>query len=147
MKEDKHLSDAEQQKFLSDFEKVWICEFCLCHNSIPKNYEPPKEENPCIVLKKADKMMEAEINNDEKVLIFCIDVSGSMDFQVEGKSRIESVQEAISDEIKRFKFEKEAIKVGLITFGSYVTLIGDGHKFKETRLDTSLYKNFDGLAN
>ena len=44
MKEDKHLSDAEQQKFLSDFEKVWICEFCLRDNSIPKNYEPPKEE-------------------------------------------------------------------------------------------------------
>ena len=147
MKEDKNLSDAEQQKFLSDFEKVWVCEFCLHHNSIPENYRPPKEENPCTILKKADKKsMEAQIKNEEKVLIFCIDVSGSMDFQVEGKSRLESVQEAIADEISRFKFEKEAIKVGLITFGSYVTLIGDGHKFKQTRLDTSLYKNFEGLA-
>ena len=42
MKEKKNLSDADKQKFLEDFEKVWICEFCLKHNNIPKNYVPPK---------------------------------------------------------------------------------------------------------
>jgi hypothetical protein len=45
-----------------------------------------------------------------------------MDMQIEGKSRLESVKEAIKDEIKRMKFEKENIKIGLITFGNIVTL-------------------------
>lgn len=31
-------------------------------------------------------------------------------------------------------FEKETIKVGLVTFGSMVTLIGDGKNFKKTNL-------------
>lgn len=73
--------------------------------------------------------MEEEVN-ENKVLIFCIDVSGSMDFQIQGKSRLQSVQQAILDQINRSKFDKEKIKIGIITFGSYVTLIGDGHKFK-----------------
>lgn len=42
--------------------------------------------------------------------------------QVEGKSRLNAVKEAISDEIKRMKFEKEKVRVGIITFGSQVTL-------------------------
>lgn len=44
-----------------------------------------------MVEKIAKKEVE-KVHNEEKVLIFCIDVSGSMDFQVEGKSRLESVQ-------------------------------------------------------
>lgn len=81
------------------------------------------------------------------MLIFCIDISGSMDYNIEGKTRLESVKEAIIDELNRLNFEKTEIKVGLITFGSYVTMIGDAKSFKEKVLDHGLYSNFDGLIS
>ena len=52
MREDKSLSDIQRQKYLENHEKVWICEFCLAHNNIPEAYEPPKSENPCIIIQK-----------------------------------------------------------------------------------------------
>ena len=70
-----------------------------------------------------------------------------MDCVVEGKTRLNSVKEAILDEINRMKAEKEKIKVGIITFGSQVHLRGDGKLFKEFVLPTNLYKNFDGICN
>lgn len=51
------------------------------------------------------------------------------------------------DEVNRLKYEKEDIKVGLITFGNEVNLIGDGAAFKSKILPTDLYKNFDGAIN
>jgi uncharacterized protein YegL len=89
--------------------------------------------------------MEEE-SKEGKVLIFCVDVSGSMDTMCEGISRLDSVKEALLDEIKRLKFEKEPIKIGIITFGSYVSLIGDGHKFKEVRLEPKIYNSFEQLV-
>ena len=47
------------------------------------------------------------------------------------KTRLDVVKEAIIDEINRMNFEKEVIKIGLVTFGSLVTLIGDGKTFKK----------------
>jgi Mg-chelatase subunit ChlD len=38
------------------------------------------------------------------MIVYCIDISGSMDTQFEGKSRLAAVKEAIRDEIKRMKF-------------------------------------------
>ena len=52
---DPSMPDEKKQKFLTDYDKVWICEFCRVHNSIKKNYNPPKPENPCFLLKKALK--------------------------------------------------------------------------------------------
>ena len=104
----------------------------MTHNDIPEDYEPPAQENPCLLLKKGkeSKEMEEEVAEEDKMLIFCIDISGSMDCVFGGKSRLNSVKEAIGDEIKRLKFEKSKIKVGLITFGSEVHLIGDAKNFK-----------------
>lgn len=68
--------------------------------------------------------MDAEEDNANKLLIFCIDVSSSMETYVETKSRLEAVKEAIADELSRMKAEKENFNVGLIAFGSSVTLIG-----------------------
>ena len=52
MKGDESLSKEEKKKFLKKHEKVWICEFCLTHNNVPEDYEPPAQENPCLMLKK-----------------------------------------------------------------------------------------------
>lgn len=96
-KEDKSLSDIERQKFLDNYEKVWICEFCLTHNSIPLAYSPPTRENPCLILQKVEKTNLKSEEGNEKILIFCVDISGSMDQSFEGKTRLKSVKEAILD--------------------------------------------------
>jgi hypothetical protein len=46
------------------------------------------------------------------------------------------VKEAITDEVNRLNYEKEKIKIGLITFGNEVSLIGDGSCFKRQVLPT-----------
>lgn len=56
------------------------------------------------------------------------------------------MKEAITDEINRLKFEKSKIKVGLITFGSEVHLIGDGKKFKPKLLDPANYSDFNKMV-
>ena len=98
------MGDIDRQKHLDTFENVWICEFCLHHNSIPLAYRPPNVDNPCILVEKAKKGKGKEGDGENKMLIFCIDISGSMDFVFEGKSRLESVKEAIKDEVNRMKF-------------------------------------------
>lgn len=66
-----------------------------------------------------------------------------MDTDVHGKSRLEAVQEAIGDEIKRMKFEKERVKIGLITFGSLVTLYCEK---SQTTIPNMNYYNFENLV-
>lgn len=46
-----------------------------------------------------------------------------MDTKFQNKSRLAAVKEAILDEIKRMKFEKENVNIGIIAFGSLVTLL------------------------
>ena len=62
------------------------------------------------------------------------------------KTRLDVVKEAIIDEINRMNFEKEVIKIGLVTFGSLVTLIGDGKTFKETNVNNAIYNDFDKIV-
>lgn len=78
------------------------------------------------------------------MILYCIDVSGSMDTQFKGKSRLEAVKEAIRDEIKRMKFEGEKIKVGVINFGSVVSIKAKG---EDIAVPNHLYYDFEGLAN
>lgn len=48
--------------------------------------------------------------------------------------------------MNRLKYEKQKIKVGLITFGNEVNLIGDGSSFIQKILPTGLYHNFEGVV-
>ncbi len=103
LQEDPTVPDEKKQKFLKNFDSVWICEFCLAHNAIPKSYKPPQAENPCFLIEKANKKQnknDKNVDNDDlnKVLIFCIDISGSMETKVhKNKSRLDTVKEAITD--------------------------------------------------
>ena len=71
-----------------------------------------------------------------------------MDFYPLGlkKSRLGCVREAISSEISRMKVEKEKIKVGLVTFGSSVRLIGDGSEFKAINLNEGCFNDFKEIV-
>jgi hypothetical protein len=45
-----------------------------------------------------------------------------MDTHFQNKTRLEAVKEAICDEIKRMKVEKDDSRIAIITFGSKVSL-------------------------
>lgn len=142
---DPTLTDAVRQKYFDGAIRVWICEFCLSHNKIPKNFNAPAVDNPCYLIRKGNaQKMDAEEDNANKLLIFCIDVSSSMETYVETKSRLEAVKEAIADELSRMKAEKENFNVGLIAFGSSVTLIGT--KKGQEKLDSQIYEDFDKIV-
>lgn len=61
-----------------------------------------------------------------QILIFCIDISGSMEMEVKGsKNRLDCVVEAIIDELKKMKIDKSTKKVGIVWFGNDVVILGD----------------------
>ena len=54
------------------------------------------------------------------------------------------MKEAIRDEIKRMKFEGEKVKVGVITFGSEVSV--KKIKGKDVTIPSNLYYDFDAIT-
>lgn len=72
------------------------------------------------------------------MLIYCIDISGSMDQVYEKKSRLDAVKEAITDELKRMKSEKNNTEIAIVTFGSNVTLYNQDSVI----VPAHLYNNF-----
>ena len=94
------LSDAKKQELKATGANLWICEFCDAKNHVPSNIDIPKDENPCYYLGRQSKSKEkkgADRDKKEKMILYCIDISGSMDTQFQGKSRLEAVKEAIRD--------------------------------------------------
>lgn len=51
---DPTLTDAVRQKYFDGAIRVWICEFCLSHNKIPKNFNAPAVDNPCYLIRKGN---------------------------------------------------------------------------------------------
>jgi Mg-chelatase subunit ChlD len=77
------------------------------------------------------------------MLIYCIDISGSMDMVFEKKSRLDAVKEAITDELKRMKSEKNNTEIAIVTFGSNVSVYSQD----SVVVPTNLYDNFEGVVN
>lgn len=98
------MTDAEKQLKNAVEGKAWQCEFCKTINPLPANFESLPEENQCYLLERPRESQAASQSDKENLLIYCIDISGSMDMEFEGKSRLAAVQEAIIDELKRMKF-------------------------------------------
>lgn len=96
------MTDAQKQ-FLNSAEG-WECEFCLTANPLPPNFGLLPEPNPCYLLEKPKEKLASSQEDKESLLLYCIDISGSMDMEFEKKSRLAAVQEAIIDELKRMKF-------------------------------------------
>lgn len=67
-----------------------------------------------------------------------------MDTQYLNKSRLEAVKEAITDELKRMKFEKSKNDIAIITFGSVVTLYSDEDS---VAIPSNLYNSFEGVVD
>jgi Mg-chelatase subunit ChlD len=75
---------------------------------------------------KAD-VANLPVDSDDVSIIFCLDISGSMDTIVEDKcSRLELVKEAIRAQVDEMVKSNPLRKAGLVLFGSNVIIIGDG---------------------
>jgi len=125
--------------------KCWVCEFCnfpniltisedeLIHDNIVTYIDPSQEDNSLII----DLASHNPVKNDGNTVIFCIDISGSMDnkefTQIQSKymgipgsiSRLEYVKIAVDEQLHKLCVQEPNTKVGIVCFGDYVILCGD----------------------
>lgn len=79
-------------------------------------------------------------------MVFVIDVSPSMGNQVTNKlTRLDCVREAVQDEVTKMKMEKSTKIVGLIAFGSEVTVF-DHKKGSFMKMDVNNFEDFKKIA-
>ena len=90
------MSDAQKQALKAKGTSLWVCEFCDTKNDVPPNIDIPKEDSPCYFLDSGTKKDRKE-ERGQKTILYCIDISGSMDTVFQGKSRLNAVKEAIRD--------------------------------------------------
>ncbi len=158
---------------------IWTCEFCNGKNELVLDEEEiPKTDTLTYIMEKVappavkqDEPMkdvaakEPVPKDDDISVIFCIDVSGSMDaakFVKEGKAmkyvknksyptRLEGVKVAIDNQIERMTKESPNRKVGFVTFENKVVLIGDGTKppvaFEGAKLDSNFFSLLEEAVN
>ena len=124
----------------------WKCEFCGTLNKNIKINSIPKKSSNLFELKegikqqkKNKKQTKQTIDTSDGVVIFCIDVSGSMEtadpipeFQKQWKlaqgeviqklTRLEAMKTAVSTHIKRMSVSMPNKKVVIVTFHSNVTI-------------------------
>ena len=135
----------------SEGEEVWTCEFCETENSLEPGHglnEPPHVVLEDYVLQAGERAEEGEasrVSNSNKLVIYCIDVSGSMgvtmqlpQLQSEWKrlregesfkeyiSRLECIKQAILRQLERMVIEFPKQRVCVVVFSSSVRVLGDG---------------------
>lgn len=147
----------------------WNCEFCFAKSKLllVENEYPTKNETSYILsppLPPEELKMEEEkvmpIKEDDCTVIFCIDTSGSMNDSVVMSagapmkymknpgsiSRLEAVQAAIDAQITKMAKEAPNRKVGFLTFGTEITLIGDGTQ-NPLVIPSNLMNDFKGIMD
>jgi len=118
----------------------WTCEFCQTENTIElasldreaymlADVTYVLEAAP--VVEKTAKTDEKVVSTDDNYLTFCIDVSGSMDTNIEGKmTRLDGIKLACVENVKKLRVEEPNKRVGLVTFSEDVKFFGDCKKSK-----------------
>ena len=148
-------------------ERLWNCEFCFWDNTISlEEEEIPKQSTVTYFLEQPVKPMELgeeskvkeEIMEDNSMVIFCIDISGSMCLTKPAKtktkysehgqyiSRLEMVKLAIDAQINEMSRSHPYRKVGFVVFGNDVTIYGDGTE-KPVALKGELLDNYSQLVD
>ena len=114
------LTNIENNKY------DWICEFCFNKNiiEIEKDLIP---KSP-IIEYCIEKVKQNEIKTyNERSIIFCLDISGSMsEYFNNNYSRLNIVKAMIIKNITEINKNNPNYKVGLVTFGSIIYYYGDG---------------------
>jgi actin-related protein len=129
----------------------WHCEFC---NGVVRDVEKaevPSDADAAYVLLPAAASAAASTAAkapSRPLVVFCVDISGSMSVTAEvgGKhvSRLDAMKQAIVKQIDELRASEPSTVVAVITFGNNVTLYGsDGRQYA---VDGALFGNFDGLV-
>ncbi|XP_067849909.1 circularly permutated Ras protein 1 [Heptranchias perlo] len=114
---------------------VWPCEFCHKHNVVTRSFSTVPTSQDVTYL--SGSVNEDYMNVDDSLVVFCVDISGSMcvtsEIEVadEGSrtvhiSRLQSVQEAILKSLNHMTQTCPQKRVALVTFNDEVTIYGDG---------------------
>ncbi|XP_029438876.1 circularly permutated Ras protein 1-like isoform X2 [Rhinatrema bivittatum] len=113
---------------------VWSCEFCQKLNSIRLFCQPYRLYNDVAFVSAP---FTNYANVEEPLIVFCVDISGSMSVTSEVKvmnrslpsvhvSRMQGVQDAIIWSLDSLMLTSPTRRVALVTFNDVVTLYGDG---------------------
>ena len=135
-----HLSVIQRKQ---EEQNMWVCEFCSHANEIHLELEEmPKTDASEYIISVPSSTSNNNNNNNSasmtnhspstivaasKMILFCIDVSGSMnDVDKSGNKPMSCVKSAVNQVIlNTAKSAPDAI-IGIITFSSVVTIFGDG---------------------
>ncbi|XP_072128507.1 circularly permutated Ras protein 1 [Mobula birostris] len=113
---------------------VWPCEFCRKHNIITQSFRTvPASQD---ILYVPESLDDDYVNVDDSLVVFCVDISGSMcvtnevkaanSFRTAHISRLQNVQEAILTSLNHMTQTCPQKRVALVTFNDEVTIYGDG---------------------
>ena len=130
----------------------WICEFCFTKNiiEITENLIP---KTPTIeyIIEKSTKEETEDLS--QRTIIFCLDISGSMNTSFIEKndnsiSRLEIIKGTVIKNLKEINKKNPNYKVGLVTFESNIIGYGDGeHNIFLEELDDEEKIIKTGLSN
>ncbi|XP_061108328.1 circularly permutated Ras protein 1 isoform X2 [Conger conger] len=147
------MSSLSSVQNLRNNKTVWCCEFCGRENvlrAVPRRPVPGRD-----VLYLSEDPDGDYINLEDLLVVFCVDVSGSMGVTYEVSagssvrsptyvSRLQSVQEALQIALSSLLQTSPKRRVALVTFNDEVTVYGDGTGAPLTLRDWSLM-DFDYL--
>ncbi len=108
----------------------WICEFCFTKNIIEIiNNLIPTTPTIEYIIEKSTKEETEDLS--QRSIIFCLDISGSMNTSFIEKndvtiSRLEIIKGTVIKNLKEINKKNPNYKVGLVTFESEVIAYGDG---------------------
>ncbi|XP_073513848.1 circularly permutated Ras protein 1-like isoform X2 [Phyllobates terribilis] len=133
-----------------DNAKTWTCVFCAAENLLSEDTRfESREEGDDVYA--GDPRSENEYSfADQTMIIFCIDISGSMsvtsevtqeqsnDYNVVYKSRMEAVKSALGQTLDFLHQQHPGKRVALVTFSDQVKLYGDGIRQPQILEDAEL---------
>nr|XP_020479949.1 circularly permutated Ras protein 1-like [Monopterus albus] len=131
--------------------KVWVCEFCGCENSVGDNVSDVCN-SPYVGVHGDDiylpKQSEDDYQNlEDTLVVFCVDISGSMSVTTEVTSssgpsthisRLEGIQDALQKTLSTMLQQSPHRRVALVTFTDEVVIYGDGTSTPLTLRDWAL---------
>ncbi|KAK5848195.1 hypothetical protein PBY51_005829 [Eleginops maclovinus] len=137
---------------LSSLQKnVWVCEFCGCQSAVSDSVH-----RVCVGRRAGvhsdDIYLQSQSDDDyqnleDTLVVFCVDISGSMSVTAEITSgsgsptyisRLQSMQDALQAALSSILQESPRRRVALVTFNDQVVIYGDGTSTPLTLRDWAL---------
>ncbi|XP_026209156.1 circularly permutated Ras protein 1 [Anabas testudineus] len=130
---------------------VWLCEFCGCENTVDDSVS-----RVCIGQRAGVRSDDIYLPNqseddyqnlEDTLVVFCVDISGSMSVTTEVKasngssthiSRLEGIQDALQKVLSSMLQQSPRRRVALVTFSDEVVIYGDGTRTPLTLRDWAL---------